>query len=104
MMSMNLSDIPILNIKGSDYRCIISGSGKSEAIIKCHGKYRFDRKVRNIKNLKKIFSYIKIGKEFLTFADIEIQKNKFYRHKSAIFLKDVYIEKYWYVTRLDFFW
>ena len=24
MMSMNLSDIAILNIKGSDYRCIIS--------------------------------------------------------------------------------
>ena len=25
MMSMNLSDIAILNIKGSDYRCIING-------------------------------------------------------------------------------
>ena len=33
MMSMNLSDIAILNIKGSDYRCIISGISKSEAII-----------------------------------------------------------------------
>ena len=29
---MNLSDIAILNIKGSDYGCIISGIGKSEAI------------------------------------------------------------------------
>ena len=32
MMSMNLSDIAILNIKGSDYRCIISLTSKNEAI------------------------------------------------------------------------
>ena len=29
---MNLSDIAISNIEGSDYRCIISGISKSEAI------------------------------------------------------------------------
>ena len=29
---MNLSDIAILNIKGSDYHCIISGICKNEAI------------------------------------------------------------------------
>ena len=32
MMSMNLSDIAILNIKVSDYRCIISLISKNEAI------------------------------------------------------------------------
>ena len=32
MMSMNLSDIAILNIKGSDYRCIVSLISKNEAI------------------------------------------------------------------------
>ena len=32
MMSMNLSDIAILNIKGADYRCITSEINKSEAI------------------------------------------------------------------------
>ena len=32
MMFMNLSDIAILNIKGSDYRCIISLLRKNEAI------------------------------------------------------------------------
>ena len=32
MMSMNLSDIAILNIKGSDYLCIISLISKNEAI------------------------------------------------------------------------
>ena len=32
MMSMNLSDIAILNIKGSDYRYVISLISKNEAI------------------------------------------------------------------------
>ena len=32
MMSMNLSDIAILSIKGSDYRCIISLISKNETI------------------------------------------------------------------------
>ena len=32
MLSMSLSDIVILNIKGADYRCIFSGISKSEAI------------------------------------------------------------------------
>ena len=32
MISMNLSDIAILNIQGSDYHCIISGISKTEAI------------------------------------------------------------------------
>ena len=31
-MSANLSDIAILNIKGSDYHCIISFISKNEAI------------------------------------------------------------------------
>ena len=32
MMSMNLGDIPILKIKGSNYRRITSGISKNEAI------------------------------------------------------------------------
>ena len=32
MMFMNLTNIPILNIKGFDYCCIISGISKNEAI------------------------------------------------------------------------
>ena len=31
-MSLNLSGVAILNIKGSDYRCIISLISKNEAI------------------------------------------------------------------------
>ena len=33
MMSMNLSDIAILNINRADYCCIISGISRSETII-----------------------------------------------------------------------
>ena len=32
MMSMNLSDIAILNIKGSNYDCVFSLSSKNKAI------------------------------------------------------------------------
>ena len=32
LMSLNISDIAILNIKGSYYRCIISGISENEAI------------------------------------------------------------------------
>ena len=32
IMSMNLSDIAILNIKGSDYQCIVSFISKNGAI------------------------------------------------------------------------
>ena len=31
-MSINLNDIAILNILGVDYRCIINGISKSEAV------------------------------------------------------------------------
>ena len=32
-------------------------------------------------------------KEILTFGDIEIERDKFYNHKSPTFLEDVDIEK-----------
>ena len=34
-----------------------------------------------------------MGEEILTFGNIEIEKNKFYHHKSPTFLEDVNIEK-----------
>ena len=34
-----------------------------------------------------------MGKEILTFSNIEIEKNKFCRHKTPIFLGDIDIEK-----------
>ena len=85
IMSMNLCDIAILNTKGSVYCCIISGISKNEAINLMENAYLM-AKSRTLKS-------IKIGKEFLTFGDIEIEENKFYHHISLVPLRDVDIEK-----------
>ena len=45
-----------------------------------------------IKHWKCIFIY-KNGKEILTFANIEIEKNWFYHHKTPLFCGDLDIEK-----------
>ena len=42
---------------------------------------------------KNLLSDIKMGKNMLTFGDIEIERNNFYHHESPIFKKDVAIEK-----------
>ena len=43
-----------------------------------------------------------MGKEILTFGDIEIEKNKFGRHKTLIFSKDVDIEKVLVSNKISF--
>ena len=65
MMSINLSNIVILNIKGSDYRCIICLNSKNEAInlrqnTDCGKKVEHYKKVENYKLRKtiKIFESI----------------------------------------------
>ena len=74
MMSLNLSDIAILNIKGSDYRCIISLISKKE-VINLMQNADLTEKSENL------IPHIKMGKEILMFGDIEIEKKKFYRNK-----------------------
>ena len=56
MMSTNLNNIAILNIKGADYCCIINGITKSDA-LNLLKKYRFDRK-RSIIKIKKLIKNI----------------------------------------------
>ena len=58
MMSLNLSNIAILNIKSADYCCIISGISKSEDIIL----------MQNIDFTKKVEHY-KIQKLFITYKN-----------------------------------
>ena len=43
-----------------------------------------------------------MGKEILTFGDIEIEKNKFYCNSNSIFLKDVDIEKVLVSNKISF--
>ena len=79
-MSLNLSDIAILNIKGSDYRCIISGINKSKTM-----NLKSRLKKQNIIKHKNLLPHIKIGKEILTFGDIKLKKKKTFRHESLTF-------------------
>ena len=43
-----------------------------------------------------------MGKEILTFDNIEIDKNKFYRHKTPTFLRDVDIKKVLISNKISF--
>ena len=72
-MSINLSDAAILNIKDSDYCCIISLINKNEA-VNIMQNADLTEKSRILWNIKNLLSSIKIGKEILTFGDIEIEK------------------------------
>ena len=73
MMSMNLSNVAILDIKGFDCRCVISRIIKIIHIpIK---KHRFVPQKRNIINIDTYLLHIKMGKGVLTFGDTEIEKN-----------------------------
>ena len=74
MISMNLNDITIINVKGSDYHCIISLISKSKA-IKLIQNNDLTKKSGTLLN-KKLLSNIKMGKEVLTFRDIEIGKKR----------------------------
>ena len=73
MMSMNLSDIAILNIKRSDYCCIFSLISKNETINLMQNADLTEKK-RSIIKHENLLSHIKIGKEILTFEDIETKK------------------------------
>ena len=92
MMSMDLGNVAILDIKGSDYCCIIS------RIIKIIHvpitKHRIDQKKWNIRNIEIYLFHTKMGKEILTFGDSEIKKKKnFTARRLLFFKKDVGIEK-----------
>ena len=43
-----------------------------------------------------------MGKEILTFGNIEIEKNKFYRNKISILLNNVHIEKVLVSNKISF--
>ena len=73
MMSINFSDIAILNIRGSDYHCIINLISENEA-TNLMKKGWFDWKKDNIIKHKNFFLYLKMSKEIFTFSSIEIEK------------------------------
>ena len=76
---MNLSNISSLNIKIGDYRCIIDELAKVKQSI--YSKmWIWLKKVEHYK-----MQFFKIGKENITFGDIEVEKHKLHCYKSSIF-------------------
>ena len=93
-MSVNLSDIAILNIKGSAYRCIISLISKNEAIVLLQNTDLTEKSgtlwiKRNYGFILK--SYIRMEKMIIKFYDIKIPKQKF--------LKDLFQQKMWILIK-----
>ena len=80
MMSVNLSDIVISNIKGSNYRFIISLISKNETINLLQNA-DLNEKIRAL-SIKKIWFilkvYIKMERTVIKFDDIKIPKQKFH--------------------------
>ena len=80
MMSVNLSDIVISNIKGSNYRLIISLISKNETINLLQNA-DLNEKIRAL-SIKKIWFilkvYIKMERTVIKFDDIKIPKQKFH--------------------------
>ena len=72
-MSMNLSDIAISNIKGSDYRCIIILISKNEA-INLMLNADLTEKSRGWSN-KNLLSRIKMHEGILRLGDIKIEND-----------------------------
>ena len=72
MMDMNLTNIALLIIKKANYCCIISGISKSETINVLQN-IDLTGKKRNI-NYKHFPSHMKMGKEILTFDNLETKK------------------------------
>ena len=78
MLSMNLSDIAVLNIKSSNYRRTISLISKNKTInlMQNADLTELEQNIikQNIMKHKNLLSYIKMGKEILMFNNIEIEK------------------------------
>ena len=84
MMSMQLSNIAVLNILGADYHCIISKISKSEAkgLIQ---NIDLTEKSGTLSRTKSLISHIKTVKEIMTFVDIIIEKLNTHCYKSPFF-------------------
>ena len=86
MMSMNPSNIAILNIKSGDYLCVISGSSKIQA-INLMQNFNLTEKSGTLKNIK-IYYYIqKWVKKFYRLVILKLKKMNFAAIKVLLFQK-----------------
>ena len=75
-MSMSLSDIAILNIKGSDYRCIISLISKNEGKTLMQNA-DLTKEVEHYKPLKNYYHILKWVKKFQLLRILKLKKINF---------------------------
>ena len=92
-MSINLSNVAILNIKGSDYRCVISLISKNEAINLLQNA-DWPRKVEHYKKsenykLKKIWKILEAYTNIIKLLILKSQN----QHKGPISIKNLDINK-----------
>ena len=90
MVSINLEDIGILSIHGVDYHFNIYGNIKNDAVNFLQNANLNEK--RNVIKIK-IITMFKMGKEIVTFGDIEVEKHKFHQHKKSVLIEDVNINK-----------
>ena len=94
MISIDLSDIVILNVNDANYRSTINGISKCDALnlLKNADLIKMVH-YKDKKNSKKIITIFEMGKETITFGKIEVEKQKFHQHKSPISIYDVNIDR-----------
>lgn len=100
MLSMNFNDIVLLKVNGLNYRRIINGINKIEAIYLLKNE-NLNEKKWNVINVIFFSSYIKWKKEIITFGDAEIQKGNFHRSRNpAQILITEYLSKCFFVKMI----
>ena len=101
MMSINLDNNATLNVKCSDYCCIISLISKNEDKNSMQNA-DLAKKMWDIVKYKNLLSRIKMSKDVLPFWNIETEKNKFHHNNTPILLKHVNIEKVLVSSKISF--
>ena len=76
MMSINLNDIAILSINGADYCYLLRELAKMTLQMYCN-MVTWQKKIIDIK-INKFITTCKMGKEIVTFGNIEVKKHKFH--------------------------
>ena len=63
---------------------------------------RVDEYCKNKNKLKEVITIYKMGKEIITFSNIEVEKHKFHQHKSPISIYDLNLDRIVVSNRVAF--
>ena len=88
---MSFNDAAMASVKGNDYKVQFWYMSKLESINVLRNA-DLTKKKWNISKRKDLLPHIKMANEIKTTGDIGIEKHKFHRHRSPIFIEDVDID------------